>query len=83
MKGYLKKQKNKIKWEKGTEELENFLYETELYDKAQQFSPYHFRITTEYCIMDIWAGVKKFYIRGTSGSACYTDINELKKYLLK
>jgi len=80
MRGDLKKQKNKIKWEKGTQDLENFLYENELYENAEQYSPYHFRIKGKQ-IVDIWAGPKKFFIKGMSGSSRYDNINELKKYL--
>ena len=68
-------------WYAETLKLEEFLYENELHEKATQFSPYHFRIKTDKVTMDIWAGAKKFYIKGTSGSASYKDINELKKYL--
>jgi hypothetical protein len=68
-------------WEEKTQELENFLNENELRDNAEQLSPYHFRLTTNKVTIDIWAGVKKFYIKGMSGSARYDNLNELKSYL--
>ena len=81
MKGQLKKYKNAIKWENGNKDLENFMYENELEDNTEQFSPYHFRIKTSKATIDIWAGVKKFYIHGLGCSTHYNNINELKKYI--
>lgn len=79
-----RKAKSEIKamvWQKETQELENFLYENDLYERAEQFSPYHFRVIGKMTV-DIWAGSKKYFIHGMSGSACYDKINELKKYLI-
>jgi hypothetical protein len=78
-----KKEKNEKKWEVETQYLTNFLYENGLYDNAEvmQYSPYHFRIITGKSTIDIWAGVKKYYVHGTSRSYRYQNINELKQYI--
>ena len=68
-------------WAEETAKLEEWLYENELYDQSAQLSPYHWRIKTIKATIDVWAGSKKFYIKGTGGSTTYQDINELKKYL--
>lgn len=77
----LKSEKMVMVWEKETETLETFMYENGLENNTQQFSPYHFRIKTDKVTIDIWAGAKKFYIKGMGGSTRYNDINELKEYL--
>ena len=68
-------------WERETKKLETFLYENELYENAEQFSPFHFRIKGKQTV-DIWAGSRKYFIHGMARSAIYGDLNELKDYLI-
>lgn len=69
-------------WVEETEKLEKFIYENGLENNTTQLSPYHFRIKTLKATIDIWAGSKKFFIKGTGGATEYKTPSELKKYLL-
>lgn len=69
-------------WRQETEKLETFIYENGLEKYAFQMSQYHFRIKTLKATIDIWAGPKKYFIKGTGSAATYKNPSELKKYLL-
>lgn len=68
-------------WVKETAKLEEWIYENGLENNATQLSQYHFRIKTLKATIEIWAGAKKYFIKGTSSSVDYKHLNELKKYL--
>lgn len=73
--------RKKKPWGAETSKLETWLYENEVYENAVQLSQYHWRLTTPKAVIDIWAGAKKFYIKGTSSSCIYETLDELKNYL--
>lgn len=74
----MKKEKKQKLWKEETDKLMEFLYENELESKFKQFSPYHIRILDK---IDVWSGSKKYYVRGSSGSRSYNDIQELKEII--
>ena len=76
-----KRKKKAERWTIGNSEFENWMYENSLEDKVVQFSQYHWRIKTQKATVDVWAGSKKYWIHGTSGSRAYKTLQELKQYI--
>lgn len=75
---FMKKKKQQKPWKEETEKLMNFIYENELENDFQQFSPYHFRILGN---LDVWAGSKKYYVHNSGGSCFYENVDELKEVI--
>lgn len=73
-----KKKSSKEKWDRETKKLEHFCYEHGLEKDLVQLSTWHFRLKNK---IDIWAGVKKYYVRGSGHAEIYKDIKELEKLI--
>ena len=77
-----RREKKALKWVIGNSEFENFMYENQIEDICKQLSPYHFRISPKYKNhIDVWVGVKKFFIKGTGNACTYEKIDELLVFI--
>lgn len=75
--------KKKFKdWAGEKDKLFDFLVDLDLEEhQVVQYSEYHTRIFGRR-VVDVWAGSKKYFIRGTNSSKTYTDLEELKEFIV-
>jgi len=63
------------------EALYEFAMQHDLEGDLIQFSPYHFRLKTKKCTIDLWPTSGSFRIDHKSPTQRYLEINELEKYI--
>ena len=76
------KRKPKKDWVGEKDKLFDFLIDLDFEEnKVVQYSEYHTRIFGRK-VVDVWAGSKKYFVRGSIGSKEYESLEELKEYLV-
>lgn len=76
------KRKNPKDWKGEEDRLYNFLMDIEIKEEqVKKYTQYHIRIFGRR-IVDVWAGSKKYFVRGSSGSRQYNNPEELKEFIV-